>query len=564
MSTSDFDYVVIGGGTSGLVVATRLVEDPAIRVCVLEAGEDVTTKPDNMVPGFGFKNIGKPDVDWGFKSPPQPNAEGRSLSLPRGKAIGGTSMINLMVLGRGNTVEYDAFEALGSPGWNWQGLVEYFRKSETFAPSPEEIQKYQVKFNPNAHGTDGPITRTLPTWISDFEAPFVKGIASLGVPHNSDSFSGENAGYWSSNRSIDSQATRSSSASAYYEPNKSKPNLVVITGAQATRILFHSQKHTAGNIVASGAEYLKDGQLHTISANSEVLLCAGAFQTPQLLELSGIGDGKILRDQGIKVILDLPGVGNNLQDHFWCPYVTETDSKYESVEVLKNPARATEEWKLYESSRRENFDFSRAASLLNSPQLNIQKEWLMNDKVPFLEMAIFPGFLPVPGHAAEAGKSYCSFLLVLAHAFARGSVHINSSDPLTPPTIDPCALDNELDIDFLMQAIKFSRKVAATESMNTVVTKEILPGSAIQSDEQIKDFIRKTISTIYHPIATASMLPKGEGGVVDPSLRVYGTSNLRVIDASIIPIHVSAHVQATVYAVAEKGADIIKQGRSPF
>ncbi|KAJ6524835.1 GMC oxidoreductase [Mycena capillaripes] len=548
MSTSDFDYVVIGGGTSGLVVATRLVEDPAIRVCVLEAGEDVTTKPDIMVPGFGFKNIGKPDVDWGFKSLPQPNVEGRSLSLPRGKAIGGTSM------------------------------------SEMFAPSPEEIQKYQVKFNPNAHGTDGPITRTLPTWISDFEAPFVKGIASLGVPHNSDSFSGENAGYWSSNRSIDSQATRSSSASAYYEPNKSKPNLVVITGAQATCILFHSQKHTSGNIVASGAKYPKDGQLHTILANSEVLLCAGAFQTPQLLELSGVGDGKLLRDQGIKVLLDLPGVGNNLQDHFWCPYVTETGSKYESVEVLKNPARAAEEWKLYESSRcgilagttsttyaflpknyfTENFDFSRAAALPNSPQLNIQKEWLMNDKVPFLEMAIFPGFLPVPGHPAEAGKSYCSFLLVLAHAFARGSVHINSSDPLTPPTIDPSALDNEVDIDVLMQAIKFPRKVAATESMKKVVTKEILPGSAVQTDEEIKDFIRKTISTIYHPIGTASMLPKDEGGVVDPSLRVYGTSNLRVIDASIIPIHVSAHVQATVYAVAEKGADIIKQGRSPF
>ncbi|KAJ7250098.1 hypothetical protein B0H12DRAFT_1019399 [Mycena haematopus] len=288
MSTSDFDFVVIGGGTSGLVVATRLVEDPAIRVCVLEAGEDVTTKPDFMVPGFGFKNIGKPDVDWGFKSAPQPNAEGRSLFLPRGKAIGGTSMVSYFLEQSLQASHFSSsFEALGSPGWNWQGLVGYFRKARTFAPSPEEIQKYEVKFNPNAHGTDGPITRTLPTWISDFEAPFVKGIASLGVPHNSDSFSGENAGYWNSNRSIDFKATRSSSASAYYEPNKSKPNLVVITGAQATRILFHSQKRTSENVVASGAEYLKDGQLHTISARSEVLLCAGAFQTPQLLELSG-------------------------------------------------------------------------------------------------------------------------------------------------------------------------------------------------------------------------------------------------------------------------------------
>lgn len=410
----------------------------------------------------------------------------------------------------------------------------------------------------------------------------MKGLASLGIPHNPDSFSGENRGWSPSTRAIDAQATRSSSASGYYEPNKSKPNLVVIAGAHATRILFN-ERNGDSDIVASGAEYLKDGQLQTVSAKSEVLLCAGAFQSPQLLELSGIGDAKILRSLGISVLLDLPGVGNNLQDHLYCAFVAEADPKYESREVLRNPARAAEEWKLYEESRsglfaetasshygflpkknffEENFDFGSVADRLNDRQWNLQKEWLMNDTVPFLEVGIFPGFIPCPGHTAEDGKSYCSFFLALTHAFARGSVHITSSDPLSAPVIDPGTLDNEWDMNVLMQAIKFARRLIATEGMKASVIKEIVPGAAVQTDEDMKSYIRKIITTTFHPIGTTAMLPANDGGVVDPSLRVYGTANLRVVDASIIPIHVSAHIQATVYAVAEKAADIIKQARS--
>ncbi|KAJ7860380.1 glucose-methanol-choline oxidoreductase [Mycena olivaceomarginata] len=313
MSLDSFDYVVVGGGTAGLVVAARLVEDPAIRVCVLEAGVDITNELDARVPGYGMKNLGQPKVDWGFVGSPQVNAEGRCLHLPRGKSLGGSSMLNLMTLGRGHKTEYDALESLGSPGWNWEGLVPYFKASETFAPSEEEKARFKVEFNPSAHGTSGPLQRTLPKWVSDVTDPFFEAIVSVGVPQNPDSFSGSNAGAWLSNQSIDSNAERSSSASAYYEPIKANSNLSVLTGAQATRIVFTSSRDSSGNLVASGVEYSKGGRLYAVSAAKEVLLCAGSFKTPQLLELSGIGDKNVLNAHGIGVNLDLPAVGSNLR-----------------------------------------------------------------------------------------------------------------------------------------------------------------------------------------------------------------------------------------------------------
>ncbi|KAJ7482022.1 alcohol oxidase [Mycena latifolia] len=577
-----FDYIVVGGGTSGLVVAARLVEDPTIRVCVVEAGGDVSSQLDTIVPGFGFKNLGKPEMDWRFSSAPQANAGGRSLFLSRGKALGGTSMLNLMVLGRGHAAEYDAFETLGSPGWNWQGLVEYFRKSETFAATPAQIARLNVEVNPETHGSAGPIQRSLPTWMSDIHAPWVGALETLGVPYNPDSFSGNNTGVWTVHLSVDSQARRSSSVSGYYTPVKSKPNLVVITAAHATRILFDSSASASGLQVATGIEYHKDGQRYTVSASREVLLCAGAFQTPQLLELSGIGDKNVLGAHGLPVIVDLPGVGRNLQDHFWSPYVAETDPKYESIEVLNDPVRAAEEWKLYEESKTgilagttsssyaflpkkhfaKDWDPNHVAEPLSaSPQWKMQMDWLNGETVPFLEMGIFPGFLPIVGHAPELGKSYCSFFLALTHAFSRGTVHIASTDPLAAPVIDHRVLDNALDIEVLVQAIKFSRRLAATGELRAAITREVLPGAAVQSDSELAAYVREIVSTVFHPIGTAAMLPRGEGGVVDSELRVYGTANLRVIDASIIPIHLSAHIQATVYAVAEKAADIVKQGK---
>ncbi|KAK6971337.1 GMC oxidoreductase, partial [Favolaschia claudopus] len=507
-----FHYVVVGGGTAGLVLAARLVENfPDVNVCVLEAGENVTHEPDLVIPGFAFKNLGQPRLDWGFMSTPQEYAKGRSIYIPRGKALGGTSMINLMTMGRAHKHEYDVqhLRPLGLQDGDWNGL------SETFAPSEEEKSKLNVAFNKTAHGTSGPIQRTLPQWISD-------ACNSLGVAWNNDATSGNNVGLCTSYHSIDSHGARSSSASAYYEPNEHKANLTVVTGARATRILFDESKDSSGNLVASGVEYLKDGELHTASAQLEVLLCAGETS-------SCIGEKKILEACGVALKVELPGVGNNLlieQDHFWSPFVTETDTKYESVEIMSDPARAAREWKIYEESKKgmlsgtcstlyaflpkNNFMDSvpkTGHSSMNPSLHAVQKEWLAADDIPFLEYVL------------KLNDTHDSHRL-------KGSLYSPAARYTSPlpthlpaPAIDYRLLDNEVDLDILVHAIKFARKLGTTTSLSSVFTQEIVPGPSVQTDEEIKEFIRSSIDTVFHPIGTAAMLPREKGGVVNSSLK---------------------------------------------
>ncbi|KAJ6479416.1 hypothetical protein C8R47DRAFT_1218976 [Mycena vitilis] len=510
MAPDAFHYVVIGGGTAGLAVATRLAEGPATSVCVLEAGEDVTQELNIVVPDQSHD----------------------------------------------------------------------FGKSETFAPTAEDISKFQPTVSAAAHGTSGPLQRTLPRYINDLQAPLLQGMNSLGIAFNPDAASGDNTGIWISNHSIDSQGARSSSASTYYETNKSRSNLVVITGAHATEILFNSARDEFGNLVASGVQYRKDGQVHVVVAQEEVILCAGSFQTPQLLELSGIGDKNVLKSHGVDVKLDLPGVGSNLQVLFLSTWRKQTE--YKSTDLMRDPVRAAEEWKLYEESRTgvlsvafsTLFSFlprghfvepsyaipEQIGTQLHPAMEGIQRDWLGQDEVPLLEVAFRSGFIPTAGHTSQAGKNYCSVFLGLIHPFSSGSVHITSTDPLAAPLIDYNVLDNQVDLDLFVRAIKFARKLVATPSLSPILS-EIVPGTEVQTDEEITDYIRGAVETVFHPIGTAAMLPRNKGGVVDPALRVYGTANLRVCDASIIPLQLSAHTQATVYAIAEKAADIIKRER---
>ncbi|KAF8063510.1 alcohol oxidase [Lyophyllum atratum] len=525
--------------------------------------------------------MGNPETDWGFSTVPQPGANDRSITLPRGKLLGGSSAVSCFGSQQcsGHASEYDAIEELGTSGWNWKELLPYFKKSETFTVKEKNVSDFSAKFDGRFHGSSGPIHRTLPQWFSNVHHPCLAALDSLGVKYNADGNDGDNIGVHASNVSIDpTKAFRSSSESAYYRPNSAKPNLKVLTGSHATRVITTKSTLT-GKLVAGGVELIKDGQPYTISATKEVLLCAGTFQTPQLLELSGIGDKRILQSQGITTLFDLPG------DHFWTAFIAKMDPKYESFDQLADELRAAEQFKLFNDSASgmlatggtSAFAFIPPRDLMGpdktqeiaknfnvsdlnekSPSSRLQSNWFVNNTVPFFEFAPFPGFIPGTGKVAEPGQSHLSFMLGLVHPFSRGTVHINSPDPSRPPSIDPRVLDNDVDINILVETIKFSRKLIMTDALRGIAGPEVAPGPEVQSDGELKEYIRNAVQTVFHPVGTAPLLPQEDGGVVDANLIVYGTDNIRVIDASIIPIQISAHTQATVYAIAEKAADIIR------
>ncbi|KAK7464663.1 hypothetical protein VKT23_003908 [Stygiomarasmius scandens] len=588
MSTQSFDYVICGGGLAGLVLANRLSEDPLVSVAVIEAGGDVAHWPDSQIPGFYTKNLTKPEIDWTFFTTPQAGVNNRSIYVPRGKGLGGSSVLNFMTLGRASKIEYDAMETLGAKGWNWNSYLKYLKKSETFSADTESAAKHDYKPSEEFYGKDGPLQRTLPRWISEHHIPYYKAMHSLGVPHQWDSSNGNTVGTGTGTGAIDGNALRSSAVSAYYEPAKDRNNLTTIKLARVTKVVL--QKGPSGKLVATGVEYNQDGATKTVEAKKEVILSAGSFQTPQLLELSGVGDSKILGAHGIPVLQELPGVGANLQDHIATGFTAEMNPKYESMDVLlSDPARAGAEWQLYETKKQGMFSavasvaytflptkyFADIATIKKAAEdpavdredtglkgvtktIKLEKEWLESDEVPQLEIVQVPAFYPQPGYASEPGKRYFSIFTGLMHPLSRGTVHIGSADPLAAPVIDPRFLDNKVDIALLTSALRFARKVTQTEALKDYNLKEVIPGENVQSEEDLQEYVKNTLATVFHPVGTAAMLPQEDGGVVDEKCLVYGTDNLRVIDASVIPVQIAAHTQATVYALAEKAADIIK------
>ncbi|KAG5723044.1 Choline dehydrogenase [Termitomyces sp. T112] len=392
------DYVIIGAGLSGTVLATRLSEDPAIVVTVLEAGTTSFHDDNTDIPGKFFDNIGAPGKDWSFFSIPQKGLGDRPVFLPRGKNIGGSSLLNFMEYNRASSVEYDSFEKLGSDGWNWKSLVPYFRKAN------EQAATYGFQFDKDYYGTSGPLQRCVPRYLDQVALPWIESIKSLGVKANPDPNAGDNTGVWITTATLDRNSVRSSAASAYYEPNQSRPNLKIICGAQATRIIL-SGKDT---LVANGVEYLVDGVLHTINATKEVILSAGTYKTPQILELSGIGDPEVLKSFGIEVAVNLPGVGNNLQvDHVTATFTAQLKPGHETFARLADAEFERMQKDLFKATGRGMLagvpaafaflsfkDLDKDGSIANlvadlslptTPVSDVHKQWVCDNTVSFLE-----------------------------------------------------------------------------------------------------------------------------------------------------------------------------------
>ncbi|KAI8989658.1 GMC oxidoreductase [Trametes punicea] len=588
-SSTEFDYIIVGGGTAGLVLAARLSEDPTNVVGVIEAGDWDPNVDGINIPGLSGSLMGNPKYDWGFMSVPQKHANNRPVFQPRGKALGGSSMLNLLGMNRAAAHEYDAIEALGNPGWNWSEILKYFKKSETTRPVPPEIAREYGLVPPDSkfHGDSGPIVKAYPTWFNPLHDSFLDTLAKLGIPRNPEPNTGRNVGGVTCFLTVDTEtALRTYSASAYFEPNASRQNLFVLTNSKVAKINFEEGTNP---LRATGVEFFNSGKCYNVAARKEIILAAGSFQTPQILELSGIGNKDILSKHGISALLDLPAVGGNLQDHVYVYSIYEIDPQYETVDDALEPEVMRRQQELYKSrlgylstglvsafgylpaqcfaSEEQLAQWKEKALAVakDAPpglrkQLDIQIRFFLNPESAEAELLPIPGMFRGSNLKPEPGSRYSSMVASLLHPLSRGSVHIASPDPMEPPAIDPNYFSNPSDLDMLLNIFKFTLdKLYKTSPFGDVVRKQISPRpEEADSDEALKEYIKNNCGCVYHPLGTASMLPREDGGVVDPQLKVYGTANVRVVDASVIPLQLSAHTQATVYAIAEKAADIIK------
>jgi choline dehydrogenase-like flavoprotein len=559
-------------------VATRLSEGlPSASILLLEAGPSALDEERINIPGRKGSTLGSV-YDWNFTTVAQPGAKNRVFSVPRGKVLGGSAALNLMSWDRASVSEYDAWEDMGNPGWNWLSMIAAMKRAETFTPSPD--------YGTTGVGTSGPIKTVINRLIPEHQQSWIPTMNSLGIPLNLESLGGNPLGVMYQPSNIDSATwTRSYSANGYLPEAGS--NLDIVNGARVAKV---NLKKCGTSRVATGVT-LQDGTV--IQARREVVLSAGSIQSPGLLELSGIGGKSVLDAAGIAQVIDLPGVGENLQDHIRIQASYQLKEEYTSFDILRyNTTFASEQLALWRAGQPSMYDYTgsgytflnwdqavdggnasalrslgqQALGASDSPVDKKRLAFLSNPAVPQLEVIFSDGYTGVKGYPAAGtplfGKGFFSLIAAVMHPLSRGSVHVRSANPDDQPVINPNYLSNEYDIQAAVAAIKYVRRIANTAPLASVWTAEYEPGlaavpAATADDAQWRDFALNTTLSIFHPVSTCAMLPRGQGGVVSPSLVVYGTSNLRVVDASVMPVLVSGHIQTAVYGIAERAAEII-------
>ncbi len=532
-----FDYVIVGGGSAGSTLVARLSEDPGVTVCLLEAGGDGKDALIRAPLGIIAMVSGRPKLNnWAFWTVPQAGLNGRQGFQPRGKALGGSSAINAMLYIRGVPSDYDGWEASGASGWSWTDVLPYFKKAEGNQRGASAL-----------HGVSGPLQVADQLSPNPASHAFVEACGENQLRRNDD-FNGEiqeGAGLYQVTqfRGGDKNGERCSAAAAYLHPVMDRKNLTVITGAQATGITFDGTR-------ASGVTYRKAGKDETVQASREVILCGGAFNSPQLLLLSGIGPADELKRHGIAVRKDLPGVGKNLQDHldFILAWKSNDTSLFGlGLAGMVNLMKGILGWR------------KDGCGLLSSPVAEGGAFFKSEPSVenPDLQLHFCIGIVDNHGRKLHPGYGFSCHVCVL-RPHSRGEVGLMDANPFSPPRIDPQFLSDERDTSLMLKGVRKMRQILEAPALAKYRKKEVYT-AGVTSDQDLLKHIRSRADTIYHPVGTCKMGTDAMA-VVDPQLRVHGVDDLRVVDASVMPTLIGGNTNAPTIMIAEKAADMIRRG----
>ena len=526
--TSEFDYVIVGAGSAGCVLANRLSADGKNSVLLLEAGPEDKNLWIHVPLGYG-KLFKEKTVNWMYQTEPEPELGGRQVFQPRGKVLGGSSSINGLLYVRGQHEDYDRWRQRGNSGWGYDDVLPYFKKAED-----------QQRGGDKYHGVGGPLTVSNLGHPDPLSTAFIDAAVETGLPFNSD-FNGasqEGAGFF---QTTTKGGRRASTAMAYLRPAKNRDNLQVETSALAQRILFDRRR-------ARAVEYRQGGALRTASARKEILVCGGAYNSPQLLQLSGVGPAELLKQYGIAVVLDAPGVGNDLQDHMQVRIVMRCPQRITLNDILNHPVRRIMAGARYAAFRKGPLTIAAGTSgafFKTNPRL----------ASPDVQIHFLPFSTDKMGEKLHAFSGFSASVCQLRPE-SRGSLRIKSADAAVPPAIRINYLATETDRTAFVEGIKILRRILAAPALSPFVTEEVEPGAKVSSDEGLLNFCRQRGSTVYHPTSTCRM-GNDPLAVVDQRLRVRGIEGLRVVDASVMPDLMSGNTNAPTIMIAEKASDMI-------